>query len=403
MKQKKTAIKIKKSKHNLYNKKKLKSRQALTVVLTIVAACVLAVVGYGIGKPIVNYFQTRDPGSSDVSASSDGISSAPSSASENSSQNVSDGSEPSGSSTSEPTVDPVIDETRMYFLPMTATDSSAALASALAAAKEAGCDTVAVTLKDESGYLHYKTDIDKVKKTMLVKGTLTAEQISTQIKNAGLTPAVKINMLRDSVTPMFFGGFTFANGGGWLDDYPDAGGKRWLSPFLDDTVNYLADIAKELSGAGFEHIICSNVRFPVFNASDISSHLSHLPITDKAKRLEALWNVLDATRTAAENNNAKVWVEMDGADFIKADRYNTGAELAADAEKLAAVGVIVDYTPSSAEKVYESTLTFADKLNSVSAGIDNIAVMVKRTTMGAVPADISRALEESKLKMFVGN
>lgn len=400
MKQKKTAIKIKKSKHNLYNKKKQKSRQVLTVVLTIVAACVLGVVGYGIGKPIVNYFQSRNSESSDIS--SDSASSEPSSEPESSSEIVSDSSDPSDSSTSEPPADPVKDDTKMYFLPVTATESSAALGSALAAAKEAGYDTVAVTLKDENGYLYYKTDLDKVKKTLLVKGTLTAEQISTQIKNAGLTPAVRICMLKDRVTPMFFGGFTFANGGGWLDDYPDAGGKRWLSPFIQETVDYLADVAKELSGAGFEHVICYNVRYPVFHPIDLDTYLSHLPVNDRAKRLEALWNVMDAVKSAAENNNAKVWVEMDGADFIKADRYSTDAELAANAEKLAEVGVIVDYTPTAADKVYESTLTFANNLIAASEGIDNIAVMANRSTTGAVPADISRALEESELRLFVG-
>lgn len=401
MKQKKTAIKIKKSKHNLYNKKKLKSRQVLTVVLTIVAACVLAVVGYGIGKPIVNYFQTKPPETSDVS--SDSISSVSSSAPESSPQSVSDSGGASGSSTSEPPVDPVKDDTKMYFLPIGSTESSAALAGALAAAKESGCDTVAVTLKDENGYLYYKTDLDKVKRTLLVKGSLTAEQISGQIKQAGLTPAVKICMLKDRVTPMFFGGFTFANGGGWLDDYPDAGGKRWLSPFLQETVDYLASVANELSGAGFEHVIFYNVRYPVFNPTDISSHLAHLPVNDKEKRLEALWNVLDAAKSAAENNNAKVWVEMDGADFIKADRYNTDAELALNVEKLAGFGVIVDYAPTTAEKLYESTLTFASKLGTVSEGIDDIAVAAKRGTAGTVPADISEALEESEVRMFVGS
>lgn len=402
MKQKKTAIKIKKSKHNLYNKKKLKSRQALTVVLTVVAACVLAVVGYGIGKPIMNYLQTRGQGSSDVSASSDSVSSAPSDVSESLSASVSESGDSSGSSASEPPVDPVTKDTKMYFLPVTAADSSAALASALAAAKEAGCDTVAVTLKDEAGYLYYKTDIDRVKKTMLVKGTLTAAQISTQIKQAGLTPAVRVNMLRDAVTPMFFGGFTFANGGGWLDDYPDAGGKRWLSPFKEETAVYLADIVKELASSGFEHIICANIRFPEFGPTDISSHLAHLPLTDKAKRLEALKNVFNAAKTAAEGNNAKLWVEVNGADLIKDDKYSTDAEFASELGTLSGVGVIADYTPTSADKVYESTLTFAGKLNGIGGGLD-AAVLVKRGAAGAVPADISRALDESGLRIFIGS
>ena len=60
MKPKKTNIKIKRRKYNLYNKKKSKSRQVLSIVITIAAACVLGVVGYGVGKPIMNYLQNRE-------------------------------------------------------------------------------------------------------------------------------------------------------------------------------------------------------------------------------------------------------------------------------------------------------------------------------------------------------
>lgn len=398
---KKTGIKIKKSKHNLYNKKKLKSRQTLTIVLTIVAACVLAVVGYGIGKPIVNYFQNKNSESSDSASDSSSPQNSSNSVSEDPSSQ-SDSSQSASASDSGTHIDPVVGDVKMYFLPLGAADSSAALGSALAAAKDAGYNTVAVTLKDEEGYLYYATNINKVKNTTLVKGTLTAEQISTQIKNAGLTPAAKISMLRDAATPMYFGGYTFTDGGGWLDDSPDKGGKRWLSPFSDETPKYLGDIAAELSGAGFEHIICSHICYPIFHQVDINDFLSHLPLNDKNARIEALWNVTDAVKSAAEKNNAKLWVEMDGADFIKNDRYSTDAELAANAGKLGTVSVIIDYTQSGTEQVYENARSFAEKLISQSA-TEDIAVLVKRGMSGSISADISRAFEENEIDIFVGN
>ena len=68
---KKTNIKIKRSKINLYNKKKSKRRQALTIIITVVVVCGLGVLGYGLGKPLLKYIQDRGNSSqtdSDTSA-----------------------------------------------------------------------------------------------------------------------------------------------------------------------------------------------------------------------------------------------------------------------------------------------------------------------------------------------
>lgn len=396
MKQKKTSIKIKKSKHNLYNKKKSKSRQVLTLVLTIVAACVLGVVGYGIGKPIVNYFQTRGQQTSDSSESSQ------------SSDVLSESSESSQEpASSEPEVPPkpAVEDIKLYLLPVEATASSASLGSALAAAKEAGYDTVAVTLKDEGGYLYYKTLVERVRyDQIIVKGTLTAAQIAEQIENAGLSSAAKIDMLKDRLTPMYFGGYKFANGTNWVDgDPPPTGnGQRWLSPFVEETVSYLNSLVSELAEAGFDHVICSNVRYPEFRQMDINTYLSHLPLTDREQRLKALWDLMDLAKTSAEEHDAKLWIELAGEDVIKADVFGTSAELAANGNKLSQIGVIAEYTVGSTEDVYESALAFAESFKKSVEGND-IAVLVKRGTSGTVSDDITRAFEEKNLRLFTEN
>ena len=142
MKSKKTNIKIKRHKYNLYNKKKNKTKRVLTAIVTVIAVCGLGVLGYGLGKPIVNYFQNREQYTSD-----------PSSAwSPPSDSDISENSANSGDpnvSSEEPNSTPVeMTDPKIYFLPENAAVSSASLNSALAAAKESGCDTVAVTLND---------------------------------------------------------------------------------------------------------------------------------------------------------------------------------------------------------------------------------------------------------------
>lgn len=406
MKQKKTRIKIKKSKHNLYNKKKSKSRQTLTIVLTIVAACVLGVVGYGIGKPIMNYFQSRGEHSADPSDQDNSSDVSSDISGGDQSGDISGDSSGDSSGSDTPPVPPEVEDIKLYVLPVDATASSASLGSALAAAKEAGYDTVAVTLKDENGYLYYKTEVERVRyDSIIVKGTLTAAQIAEQITNAGMTPAAKISMLKDRITPMYFGGFTFENGTHWLDDYPppDGSGKRWLSPFVPESVQYLTNIASELAGAGFEHIICENITYPAFHPIDIDTYLKHLSLTDRTKRLNALWDMADAAKGAVEAHGAKFWIELNGADFIKADRFGTNAEIAGSAEKLSGVGVIVDYSQSGTESVYDNAKAFAGSLRTAAGENNDIAVLVKRGTSGAVSEDIRRAFEENGLRLFTGN
>lgn len=205
MAQKKTNIKIKHKKFNLYNKKKSKARQAFSVVLTIAAVCALGIVGYGIGKPVLDYFQNRGQYTSDTSSNGSDMSGTipdtPDSSDTSDDVSASGAPETSGNSSessqnSENAIPPM--DGTMYFLPDNAAASSASLNSALAAAKSAGHTAVAVTLKDASGYFYYKTNIASVKDTDSVKGTLTAAQIYDIVTKAGFSPAARISTLMDS-------------------------------------------------------------------------------------------------------------------------------------------------------------------------------------------------------------
>lgn len=398
MRYKKTNIKIKRRKINLYNKKKSKSRQALSWIITIVAACVLGVVGYGIGKPIVNYFQNREQYTSD-SGDSWNSSDSDSSGESSSSDDTSGTSEPVESEPSTPlSTDP-----RMYVLPEDAAANSASLSSALAAAKDSGCGIIVVTLKDENGNLYYKSGIESVKDTELIQGALTASQICDQITKAGLTPAAKISTLMDSTAPKITGGgYMIVSGGAWLDDYPDKGGKRWLSPFDQKTLDYIGGITEELSSAGFRHIICTNTMYPAFHGIDIKEYLSDLPLSDKDKRVEALWNVVDTAKKGAEKNGAQLWLELDGTSFVKEKKSGTASELAANTEKLKTVGIIADYSPSGkVDDAYNNAKDFAAKAKTSSNGA-KLAVLIKGGLSGSALSDTERAFKEADLEIFSG-
>lgn len=397
---KKTKIKVKRSKINIYNKRKNKTKRTVSLIVTIVLACVLAVVGYGVGVPIVNYMKEKKAQTD--SSSNNSADSAPQSG-EDANSGITSSAIPVSSTgeTSEP--EPVEEDIRMYVLPITAAASTEALNSALAVAKEAGYNCAAVTLKDDTGVLHYKSEISRIKDWNKINtGTLSAQQICDIITKAGLTPAARIHTLKDITAPGLFGTYAFPDGGMWLDNAPELGGKPWLSPFEEASGTYIGEITEELCAAGFKNIVCVDTRFPAFHLVDFD-YLSHLPLNDNAKRCEALWNVIDKAKAGASKNGAKLWVEMSGTNLLSDDKSSLDSELAFDKEKLKGVAIVARYTAiADVSKVYSDAKTFAENVKSAADGAE-LVVMTDETLKGSALADAQRAFTEAGLEVFAIN
>lgn len=396
LKNKKTNIKIKRSKVNLYSKRKNKRKQVITIVITVVAACGLGVLGFGLGKPLVEFFNNRNNSSS----SSESAWTPPSSEEVSSESVIASSSEES----SEVPVEPVRKMTDVYFLPDDAALSSASLNSALAAAKAAGVETVAVTLKNDTGNFLYKSEIKGLDTHGIITGTLTAEQICKAITDAGFIPAAKISTLKDRLC-----GYKDATDGGyritgsgytWHDDREEKGGKPWLSPFKSQTLQFMGEITSELSAAGFKNIIAVNTMYPKFHKEDISTYLSDLPLSDNKARLNALWDVVDSAKAGAEKNGAELWIEIAGENVIAQNRLCTDAELCSSADKLSEIKLIVDYTPSAATtEAYENAKTFAENLKT-ALGDTEFYVVIKGGYSEASLSDIKKAFSETKIAVF---
>lgn len=395
LKKKKNAIKIKRSKVNLYNKRKSKKKQVLTIVITVVAACALGVLGFGLGKPLLEYFS----GKSNISDNSSAW--APSESEESSSEAS---LESSSGTSSEPLPEPLPEMTDIYFLPEDAALSTASLNSALAAAKTAGAKTVAVMLKNETGNFLYNSAIKSLASRDIITGTLSAEQICKAIKDAGFVPAAKISTLKDRLCgykDVTDGGYRIAGSGvTWHDDRDEKGGKPWLSPFKTQTLQFIGEITEELSAAGFRHIIAVNTMFPKFHREDISTYLSDLPLSDNKARLEALGNAVNSAKAGAEKNGAALWLEISGESVIAKNKLCTDAEICADSETMAAVKIIVDYTPSeAASEVYSKAKEFAAKLK-IALGSAEFYVVINGGYSDAVISDVRKAFSEDKIEVF---
>lgn len=381
---KKTNIKIKHSKFNLYNKKKSKARRALKIIITVVIVCGLGVLGYGLGKPLIKYLQDRNSSQpeSEASALLSSIIN-----SENTLSTVGSASSAGSSdgNTSKPEQLPQAAQ-KIYYLPDNAAASEANLNAALAEAKKTGCSVVAVTLKDTSGYLLYKSTLASVKDTEIAAGTLSASQIAAAISKEGFTPAARINTLMDKTAPANMeGGFKFAESQGgysWHDNKPESGGKMWLSPFSDKTTKYIGDISEEISKSGFKHVICVNTRFPGFHTVDVSTYLTHLPLNDSAKRSEALWNVVNAAKSGAEKNGADVIIELSASAVMATNRSCSDAELISDKEKLKTVSIIVNYDITKNSAV-SATPTVSNTVSETSAAPQPVTTSTVSVTANA--------------------
>lgn len=392
---KKKKIKIKHRKYSLYQRKKSTGRKVLTVIIMVVIVAALVVVGYGVGKPLMEYFSGKNTNSEPSSAWTPPASAETSGASAETSQTSTETTEPTKEEQTENKT------VNAFILPEAAVLSSDALNSALAAAKNGGYTDIAVTLKDETGNFLYKTSVKDVPEEQIT-GTLTAKQIADLITAAGFTPRARINTLLDRTTQTYAGKnicYMITDGGIWHDYYVDRGGKSWLDPFNAVTAKYLAAITGEISQAGFSSIILANTRYPAFNNQDYTNFLRDLAIADDSARLNALWNVADACVSAAKSGNSSVLLEVSDEELLSDSVALTSAEPVSDKAKLKTVTLLVDYAPG--EKAgYNEARAFIGRLSAMYSGQD-IAVRLTASSFSSSALDqVKKAFADADITVY---
>lgn len=386
-------IKIKHRKYNLYNRKKSKGKQALTVILTIVAAIALCVVGFGLGRPLMDYFQGKN--NPDTSSSALPTESTTAATSETTTVTATDNSSESTPEEIKPASAIVHTLDEAYLA------NEEKLDRALNTLKKQGCTEVIVTLKNADGHFMYLTEISDVKGSDAVIGTLTAKQIYDAINSAGIKASARISTLKDPIVPNFMEGirYTTNDGYGWMDASPENGGKFWLSPFSDKTAQYLAAITGELAAAGFDRIILNDTVYPFFHDVDYNLYLSNMPeLQDQNKRVAALWSVIEACEKAATNSGAELMLQLDGNDLYASDKLNTTAEAAGDKTKLKTVRLLISYT-ADGNNVYADARAFTGKMSGVMNG-QKYAVLISDKISPNAKSELERAFSEGKIDIY---
>ena len=312
-------IKITRSKGRLYKKRKSTGRKVVEIIIMVLVVGVLGVVGYSAAGPLISYFQ-GEGGESVTTPWEPPESSTP--------EESSDTSE--SESTADTTTQPASDGSGGYLLPATALANQPALAQALNAAESSGCKVIIVPVKDTEGNLLYSSQVPAVKGTDIVTGTMPAGQITSVIKSRGFT-SVKalLPTLLDKNTPLYVEdtGYRFADDSyGWLDAAANNGGKPWVDPFRTGTKQYYAQLVRELTGAGFDEVLLSEMRFPAFNTYDETILAARNFTPTRYTALTSLYN------NAGGASNGKAAVAVNIADVLNGygKAFGGSAEILSD-------------------------------------------------------------------------
>lgn len=250
-------IKIKHSKGRLYKKKRSPVKTAIETILLILVAGGLIFIGYKAAGPVIDYIS----GGGDTTPITGWTPS----------ESILSTTPSTSASPTEASTEAAVKKLGSYLLSEAALQSKESLNGALTTAKNLGFNIIVVPLKDDTGNVLYKSDIDSLKNMQFNKGTLTAKEIADAVKAKGLVPKAQISALKDYQAPEYISGLSYFTVGGyrWYDAMPEDGGRQWIDPHQEGAKKYCSDIVTELKSAGFEEIVMSNTRYPPFQYGDI--------------------------------------------------------------------------------------------------------------------------------------
>lgn len=183
-----------------------------------------------------------------------------------------------------------------------------------------GIEYLEVPLKVRGGAVYYSTNVFLAGAAKAYPEMLSLEQIVTAVEKAGYKPAAVISIFNDNLLPVTDGsaGYrTYNTDEQWIDNDPASGGKPWASPYSELAVNYNADIAGEISSAGFQKVICTDLVFPQFRQTDLDILDPELSSPSRSMKMTAAANLLN---DRILKNGSSMFVEVSAADIIRGSK-----------------------------------------------------------------------------------
>lgn len=324
--------------------KKMRLKKAGGIFAAFIGIAVLVFVGYSVAKPIFNFLNSEENISDSTSEPW-----TPPVVTDTSEEDVNTGADTENNGTNAAENDktdvPAVTDTNSegftaYLLPEDALTNPTVLNGYLEQAKTDGYNSVILTLKAEGGKIYYNTRSEfAAMDENAVDGMMPVQQITSIVKNSGMKAIASINLLEDNnrYGENRDGSYHNSDGTTWLDNAVSKGGKPWLSPFEEDTKEYIRFLAEEIAGAGFDAIAADGAVFPNFRNSD----LNYIGNSVKnVTRYMALIEVVNIVKSAAEAQSVGFMLEINAADILygRAEVYKP--------EQLGQITLLVEYSPS---------------------------------------------------------
>jgi hypothetical protein len=383
---KKYGRKVRRSK-NLYKKKKSGFRKAVEFVVFGALVLGLVFVGYVVTDTLVNYTPSEESEIPVVNPEPDGSQTA-------------DGLTPESTEEPQPVETVPSQESvqagNAVYAPANVLANSAALSAYIELARNDGFDSIVFEMKDDEGRLLYSSSIEDVADdSQIIAGTLTAKQIADASTAAGLRPVARINTLKDHIAPLKFHDISYP---GWLDNRAEAGGRRWVNPFLEGSRVYHAQIAAELIEAGFSGVILANTIFPAFRGIDFEILPPHM--TNPETRFIALGEFVNAISHSTADSG--VFLEMSVGCFVDGNPRGTAEVLRNGGDSIDVAGIVLvfsrdDFSVNSADIVGQA-LTM---VKAHSRGLEIIPLLDGAGLSESDIAEIAQAFESNNFENYM--
>lgn len=302
-----------------YMNRRRRRGKFLKALLFLIILAVLIFLGYCVAKSIENL--RNRPESSNAEDSLPAVSTVISESSMGSSEE----------SVSSQTETSNLQGVQAVFLPQDALADMDALGTFLDGLDQEQCNTVAIQLKNESGYLSYASEVPLAASCgAITSGAVSLEQLAevvSAIDDAGFAPAAYLYTLQDDVASHASYGTSYLyndqSGVTWLDQAADNGGRSWLNPYMDAAVDYLAGLTGEIAEAGFSLIFADGMQYPI---TRYPAEMGFGPNQDSMTQTEALQNILDTMQTEAAKAGAEVIPVFAGECYLgENESYYSGS------------------------------------------------------------------------------
>lgn len=319
-----------------------KHGSVLGAIITLVAIAALVFVGYSAGRPIIELIrgdrqgQVTEPNTDAPDVTKD-LPTVSQPKTEDSS------GESSQDDSYEPEPAPVDRILYISYPGESASDYSEYILSLAENAAGKGYTACVIELVAEGGAVLFSDSGRLANESGAVPGNAIADLggLCSSVSGLGLTPYARVSLLSDHIVSWYDKSTSYMIEGStyrWLDDTAERGGKPWLSPFEQGSLDYTGELCLRISQAGFSGLIAGEVEFPPFRSRDleyigesVKSGDRHKALTDFAK------NACDSF-----NNEKEFRIELDAYDVISG-----GAEILSDPEALCTKSLVVRFELSS--------------------------------------------------------